>query len=214
MPEEKFKTIQEHIESLPPYVKEGIRSVQPLEKIRVISQDFKLHIDEGERLQNEILSVMLGLTSPDEFIDKTSKTFGLSEEDSKKLVERVGDELFMPIRDVMRKYVEESSRQKEIVPTPDDAQKLSQPTPTALAQDTPHNPALVPTVPTKEETAIQAPRATPAVPTVPATPPPATKAVDDALRAPSAAPAEKMDVGISPAKPSGYKVDPYREPPV
>ena len=227
MPDETDKIIAEHMQVLPVYVKDAFKAAQPFEKIRAIAADFKLHIDQTETLEQEVLLVMLGLESPDTFIDETSKSFDLSEEDSRKLVDRISSELFMPIRDAMQRYAEELAQKnsgEEVV----DLSPVQQPAADTALRTVPMNSprgfspltanTSAPTVPQKPVV----PPITPISPqplahvsTVSAAPKPipAPTAVDDMLSKPQVSQTEKVNVGISPAKPS-YKVDPYLEPPV
>lgn len=217
MPDETDILIQNHIKALPSYVRDAFIAAKPFEKIQSISVDFKLHVDEAERLQSEVLLVMLGLTPPDEFIEKTSKTFGLSDEDSTKLVDRISADLFMPIRDAMQRYIEELA-QKDAADTTETAEPaLSQPVqPASNAQRIVPTvtPEVAPRAPLAAPEAILAP--VPPIPTIvpqtiptPSTPHPA----DATLLAPQVSSTEKVVVGISPAK-NTYKIDPYLEPPI
>lgn len=237
MPDETDKLIADHLASLPQYVKDAFKAAQPFEKIRKMVTDFHLHLDEGERLEQEVLLVMLGLSSPDTFIDETSKSFGLSDDDSKKLIDRIGAELFMPIRDAMRRYMEEQETETSTSAARTLQQKLSG---VPVAGAAPQVPA--PVIDISPRVVMSAPK--PAVPltlssmprievsATPVTPPsttipvlkqsptpaaivskPSLSGIEDALTKPQAVASEKIDVGISPAKPT-YKVDPYLEPPV
>ena len=200
MPDETDTLIETHLKALPPYVVEAFRALRPFEKIRIIATDFKLHVDEAERLQNEVLLVMLGLASPDEFIEETSKSFGLSDEDSTTLVDRISADLFMPIRGAMQKYVEELSI-KDVPATistePSVAPTIYHAPLPVPSQKVPLTPPALPTTPSQSVTK----------PTLSSNP------ADAMLTKPQSSTAEKITVGISPAK-NTYTVDPYLEPPV
>lgn len=211
MPNETDKIIEKHLESLPAYVKDAFAAAKPFEKIRKISAELNLHVDEAEKLEQEVLLIMLGLASPNTFIEETSRTFGLSEENVGKLVDRVSLELFMPIRDAMQKYMEELAESEGAVEI--SAPQAVAETPLAPPQVTAptifHAPLPVP-----HEDAAVAPAILPT--TLPKTvekPVSAVNPADAVLKAPQSSTPEKVTVGISPAK-NTYKVDPYLEPPV
>ena len=217
MPDETDITIEQHLASLPQYVKDAFKAAKPFEKIRQIGVDFKMHLDENEKLEQEVLLVMLGLESPDTFIDDTSKTFGLSDEDSKKLVDRISAELFVPIRDAMQRYMEELAGGEETTedtkpPAEEPVGFTLTPNPSKIASLTPQAPT-APVVPIEKVAVITpitpAGAVQPVAPKLDMTVTPA----GDALTKPQISPAQKVDVGISPTKPS-YKLDPYLEPPV
>ena len=217
MPDETDITIEQHLASLPQYVKDAFKAAKPFEKIRKIGVDFKMHLDQNEQLEQEVLLVMLGLESPDTFIDETSKTFGLSDEDSKKLVDRISAELFVPIRDAMQRYMEERMGGEEVredvkPPAEEPVGFTLTPNPSKIAALTPEAPMA--TVVPIEKVAVVTP-ITPAAAAQPAAPKldMTVTPTGDTLIKPQISAAQKIDVGISPAKPS-YKVDPYLEPPV
>lgn len=215
MPDETDTLIQEHLKSLPDYVREAFTLAKPFEKIRKISADFNLHVDEAEKLEQEVLLVMLGLADPDTFIDETSKTFGLSDEDSIKLVDRVSLDLFMPIRDAMQRYMEELAEKEPQKSAPS----------VSSVEENAQGPQETAGVPAIFHTPLSTPKSaqTPISPTKEVVPilqtqtkegqTPAINPVNEMLSKPQSSTVEKITVGISPAK-SGYKTDPYLEPPI
>lgn len=215
MPNETDRIIEEHLKSLPVYVRDAFTATKPFEKIRKISADFNLHVDEAEKLEQEVLLVMLGLASPSTFIEETSKTFGLQEENANKLVDRVSLELFVPIRDAMQKYMEELAKEETVqeitapavtIEAPQIPPKTTAPTVFHSPLPTPHGNMAV----TPPEQRATLPTAGPAVEEKPTS---SINPADSVLASPQSSASEKVVVGISPAK-NTYKVDPYLEPPV
>lgn len=215
MPNETDTIIDEHLKSLPAYVKDAFAATKPFEKIRKISADFNLHIDEAEKLEQEVLLVMLGLGAPGTFIDETSKTFGLSEEDATKLVDRVSLELFVPIRDAMQRYMEElaSKEAPEEISAPSAVAELPNIEPKVVAPTIFHAPLPVPHQDTEHILPTQKTVLPTTTPKVTEKPILSINPADAILAKPQSSTSEKVVVGISPAK-NTYKVDPYLEPPV
>lgn len=191
--------IQKKIETLPPDIQALVYSADMHKTLIDIANKHHLHIDQVGKLETEAAAVMIGLTNQNSFVSELADALDLDTTKAEELVRDINDQLFLKIRESMKKLYSAS-------PTPNTARTASTPQPVRTAVPTPATQVPAMTTPAK------APELHPAdmmlsQPTVSAAPPaPPKPAAPPAATAPAAKP--------EPPKPGPYKADPYREPPV
>ncbi len=101
---------------LPKDIQDAIFSVDTAEIIREIGENNNLMIDKIGNLADETGLVMLGLTSPSQYIPHIVERLEISRETAKKIAEEVNSKIFFPIRENLKKIhgVEERSGEEEI----------------------------------------------------------------------------------------------------
>lgn len=195
--------IKTRIAELPDDVQKAILSADLDTRIQAIGNKHHLHIDQTGKLGDETLLVMLAFSDPNEFVGHLENGLGVSRAEAEGIAQDVSNDVFMPIRESMKEYLEEKSLLETLV-----GEGGTTPTPAPASKNSPQapNPA------TKPPTAApQPPMPLASHPhdlmlvektiTTPPTPP-TTQAPSPAVAAPP------------PPKPANYKADPYREPPV
>lgn len=218
--------IQERLEQLPTNVQEAILSAEFDQKIQFIGSSAKLHIDQLQRLSDLTMLVMLGFREMNDFKGLLQDQVGISAETAEKIANDVNQQVFLSIRESMKKFAEGQG-------TP-----ASQAVPTAGTTSKPPLAAVLPKAPVQSPATASAPQVPvtfdePELPPPPATPPtPAAPKVDmhpadvmltqktvsmpqNAPAAPTMPPAgapKPIENKTTPPKPADYKADPYREP--
>jgi hypothetical protein len=203
--------IQKKLDSLPQDIKNFLYSLDFDVLIQQISAKNRLHIDQMAMLAAETNEVMTGFAEPKDFIPNLMQTLQIDQPKAEALARDVNDQIFVKIRESMRKVYEQSkvppppppkppappapppppAPPKPPAPPPPPPPKLSvPPVPSAaLAKEGPKLPAL-----TQADVALTQKTVSP---------PPPPKATQDTT------PPQKPE----PPKPGAYKADPYREPP-
>jgi hypothetical protein len=224
MDAEVIDIVSKRMEELPPYVKEAIKNARPGEKIRTIAAHHKLHIDQQDVLESEVMLVMLALSEARDFAANFSREARIDISEAEKIAEEVSRNIFDSVRETMRKHAEQGgagdvSTEQSSAPSARQTQSPEAPTqpnrphpieerPVQIVSQSPVEKPVVPVPP-----AQTAPAPAPA-PAPTTSQPPAHSLIDEALSKPAASPEAKLDVGgIAPQKPAGYKTDPYRELP-
>lgn len=167
--------LKKQFEKLPVDVQRAIQSSHLHEQIEAIGKKHQLHIDQIGQLEEETVFVMLGFSDPADFVAHLTANLHLDVKKAEEIANDVGQKIMFPIRDSMRKFMEEEAK-KETGQT---------------AKDVPAITQSLPEIPTKETSVVMPsaakaeitppPKATPALavtasPPKPAAPAPATPA--------------------------------------
>jgi|GEM_PF-4272512 len=180
--------IEKRLAELPEDVRNAVLSVEWEQKVQAIAQKHALHIDQSGALGDTTLMAMLGFFNMADFATHITQEVGVSADAASAIATEVSNEVFMPIRDSLHKFVEAASK-PEVAPAPEApaAVKLApapQPKPDLSAAE----------VMLQGKTLSTPPVTTPIAPIAPAASTPAIKE--------------------EPPKPANYAADPYREPPM
>lgn len=100
---------------LPKDLQEAILSVDSAEKIRAIGEKYHLAIDKMGEMADETGLVMLGLTSPREFIPNLASRLNVDKEMARKIAEEINSQVFVRVRESLKKVhaIKEESGGKE-----------------------------------------------------------------------------------------------------
>lgn len=89
--------------NLPKDLQEAILSVDSAEKIRAIGEKYHLAIDKMGEMADETGLVMLGLTSPREFIPNLASRLNVDKEMARKIAEEINGQVFVRVRESLKK---------------------------------------------------------------------------------------------------------------
>ena len=235
MNQELSGALQEQIKKLPPEVQDAIASPDLKKKIGEIGNKNKLHIDQVGLLEDEVLLVMIGIEDPADFPDNIVQHVKLETSVAGKVAEDVAQQIFLPIREAMKKFMGEDStppasknpsamNMGKSVVMPSSVASAPKPTVTTPQASVPA-PASAASMPPKPAAASAPAIAKPVMPSKPPEMHPADvmlteKTVQVAPAAPNpAVPTAPANTSQQQApkpeapKPAAYKADPYREPP-
>jgi len=127
MEEDLQKQIEARLAELPKDVQNAIASSDLEKRIAAVGTAHHLHIDQGGHLQDETLLVMLGFADPGAFPAALEQALGISKEVAEQLATEVSDQVFVPIRESMKAFMERRAAQQE--PPKAAEQKFSATTP-------------------------------------------------------------------------------------
>ena len=103
MEQQDIKTLlKKHFKRLPEKLQHAITASTAPEKLRAIAEEYKLHLDQGQALENETYLVMLGIEESDDYEKNIKRELRVDSETAEKIASAVGKEIFLPIRDALK----------------------------------------------------------------------------------------------------------------
>ncbi len=135
------KALADQLSALPKVVQEAITSANTTEHLRKLATTQKLHLDQWQILENEVMLTLLGLQPIDELEANIVKEVDVSPEMARTLTEAISQEIFEPIRQELERELEHPEAQEKEVSALD-AMASS-----AIAGANPEAPATDPTAP-------------------------------------------------------------------
>ena len=93
-----FEQINERLQKIPQEMRDLIGSDKLSKGLQAIAQKYQLHVDQTGLLGDEINYLLLGLIDQGRFLHDLKEELKLSEEQSKKIAEDVGEQIYAPIR--------------------------------------------------------------------------------------------------------------------
>ncbi len=103
MPKYTNEQLMDFYKKLPKDLQEAILSVDSAEKIRAIGEKYHLAIDKMGEMADETGLVMLGLTSPREFIPNLASRLNVDKEMARKIAEEINGQVFVRVRESLKK---------------------------------------------------------------------------------------------------------------
>ena len=180
-----FKVVmQERFKQLPKIVQEAITSADVEKELRALSEGHKLHIDQWDKLQMEVMLSLLGFQPVEKLAENIANNVGVDGKEAEALAADVSRIVFEPIRLELERglgHPEAKSEMETMSPVEQvRAQVLSQapvhhPLSEVLPSSAEPAPAPVMTMPTEADMAAAAPTPAPSptltISVAPATPP-------------------------------------------
>ncbi|MAF59655.1 MAG: hypothetical protein QF858_04140 [Candidatus Pacebacteria bacterium] len=105
------KLIQNRFIKLPEALQNAIRSSDFKEKIRRVSEKYKLHLDDGVVLENETVMVMMGLDDVKEFTKNLQGGMKVDKSTAEKITADIAKEVFLPIRESLKELIARDSEE-------------------------------------------------------------------------------------------------------
>ncbi|MEX0652173.1 MAG: hypothetical protein WD509_01275 [Candidatus Paceibacterota bacterium] len=131
-------TLKEQFKKLPPKLQEAITSTEIAEKLRAIAQKHRLHIDQGQILENETYMVLLGIEQAGAYEKNLQKELTIPTEVAQKIYTDVAKDIFLVIRDTLKEAT--TTEKPTQVPDPEAQTVHAQETsPFTTNTDTAHN---------------------------------------------------------------------------
>jgi hypothetical protein len=193
--------IKDQLAALPLVVQKAVRSSEIQANLRALSGAYKLHVDQWESLEEEVMMTLLGIDPIEDLQQNIVTEVGVDTETAARLTQDINKIIFEPIRQELERQLEHpDAREKEVSGV--EAARQS-----ALASAQPEAGSPEPIAKSGSATNDK-PQAT--SPITPATPP--SPAPDIKITRPSESTAYKP--GETSAQRATVHDDPYREPPV
>lgn len=179
--------IKARFAQLPKVIRDAITSADVEKHLRELATTHKLHLDQWEALENEVMMVLFGVNPIDQLQNNIKKQVSVTDDVAKALTEDISKTVFGPIRSELEQALEPQKPERQHAEA--DTEKPEQEkAPTA-------------------ESATQTPP-TQTSPVAPATPP-APAPTEKAARAPMS---EAYKAGEPSTARRAIEDDPYREP--
>lgn len=99
-------TLKERFAELPKVVQNAITSADVRKRMRELADTHKLHLDQWETLENEVMMTLFGVLPVDELQTNIQKQVGVSKEMAKELTENISKIVFEPIREELERELE------------------------------------------------------------------------------------------------------------
>lgn len=90
--------LQARFKKLPKALQTAILSADIEKRLRELSEVHKLHLDQWQGLENEVMLALLGFQQGEKLGENLKNAIGVSEEDAQALAEDIADAIFKPIR--------------------------------------------------------------------------------------------------------------------
>ena len=105
--------LKARFEQLPEDIREAIIATPWKNKLAQIASKHNLHIDQEGHLGEETIIVMFGLDHPDNLVYNISKHVEVSEEKAEEIAEDLNNEIFLKIRESLKRVIEEREEEGE-----------------------------------------------------------------------------------------------------
>ncbi|MBI5456224.1 hypothetical protein HY969_00620 [Candidatus Kaiserbacteria bacterium] len=193
MQDDTKKILEEQFAALPKAVQDAITSGHIEEKFQKMAEKYKLHLDQWQQVENLIMLTVLGLSEPENLVEKIVSETNIGRERADDIVNDVAVTVFKPIREELERELGHPQAKEEQF---SDVEKLRNNVLSSEKKD------ITPSAKIPQDAPV------PANP-VPATPP-ALKPDEKVTRAPASG-------AYKPGEASSIRADvhddPYREPP-
>ncbi|MBI4093729.1 hypothetical protein HY417_02090 [Candidatus Kaiserbacteria bacterium] len=204
----------ERLKSLPKVVRDAITSVDLKKQLQELANKHKLHLDQWQLLENEVMLTLLGFDEPEKLQENIKREVNVTDDVATNLALDISHIVYEPIRQELERQLEhpeakekeltgvEQAREQALTQRTENREQRIEKAPIAPA------PPMQPATPSTLVAAPEPPALTikPIPPPTPPPPPPTERAV----RAPTSS---VYKAGESSAARKEVHEDPYREPP-
>ena len=187
--------LNERFQQLPKVVQDAIKSADVEKHLRTLAETHKLHLDQWQLLENEVMLTLLGFQEPEELQDNLKSEVGVDEATAVALASDISSTVFQPIREELERQLEHPEAKAEQLNVAEEAKRQ------ILQQETTENT----TTPTA--VALVASSQTTVAPGTPPAPAPEQQAVRTTI-------SDSYKTGEASNARKDVHNDPYRESPV
>lgn len=121
------ENIEKRLAELPEDVRNAVLAVEWEEKVRTIANKHSLHIDQTGALGDTTLMAMLGFFTMDEYPERIAQELTIPVDTASTIAAEVNAEVFLPIRDSLRKFTETAVKPTEPAPVVPSAVRTPKP---------------------------------------------------------------------------------------
>ena len=113
--DEVQQAIKARLAELPQVVQDAIASADVEKRMRALAESYKLHLDQWNKLENEVTLTLLGFLPASELPKNIQNEVGVSEEIAAQLAVSVNEIVFEPIRQELERQLESpEAKEKEL----------------------------------------------------------------------------------------------------
>lgn len=114
--------LKEQLAALPPPVRSAIMSADVEKGLRELADKHKLHLDQWQTLENEVMLSLIGLEPIAKLEENIKEEVGVGAETARALVSDIGEIVFEPIRRELERELENPTNpEKEVSKEKEDA---------------------------------------------------------------------------------------------
>ncbi|MDO8481897.1 MAG: hypothetical protein Q7S75_02340 [bacterium] len=198
-PEKDDASIEDELKKrflqLPQPLRKAIISADIEDKLHKLSESHKLHLDQWQKLENEVMLALLGFQQVEKLEENIKNEVGVSAEIASALAGDIADTIFLPIREELERELGPAPEKEEGESAVDEVRKVSE------------SQAITEAVPAGGQSQLLAANSANTLLLLPATPPPPPK-TEKSVRAPIA---ESYTSQIPSHERKAIEGDPYRE---
>src|SRR3989344_1469422 len=105
--------LQARFALLPKVVQDAITSADVEKRLRVLADTHKLHLDQWETLENEVMLALLGFSPTEELVENIKTEVGVPENVAQELAGDISKVIFEPIRQELERELEHPEARAE-----------------------------------------------------------------------------------------------------
>ena len=100
------KAIAERLKALPKVIRDAITSADVEKRLRALADTHKLHLDQWESLENEVMLTLLGFQEPEKLHTNIKNEVGVPDDVAAVLSRDISSTIFEPIRQELERELE------------------------------------------------------------------------------------------------------------
>lgn len=155
--EDVVRELEEKLKTLPLSVQNAVTSVNPKNKLQNLSQKHRLHLDQWQLLEEEVMFAILGIEPAAKLNANLKRELGISDDIANSLAKDVSDLIFVPIRQELERQLEHPEAQEKQLSGVEAAREQALGEEKADEASTPTMPAPTPPAPKAEASVARAP---------------------------------------------------------
>jgi hypothetical protein len=109
-PEELEKQIEERIKTLPPVLQDAIASADIEQHMRTLSSQYKLHLDQWDILENEVMMTLIGLQPTQDLAQNIAREVGVDATLAHSIAADISRIVFDPVRKELESLIEQGTQ--------------------------------------------------------------------------------------------------------
>lgn len=107
--------LKKRLSALPKVLQDAITSADIDKQLRALSVTHKLHLDQWEKLENEVVLSLLGIQHVEDLEKNIQQEVGISQEVARQIAESISLNIFEPIRQELERQLEHPAAQEKEV---------------------------------------------------------------------------------------------------
>jgi hypothetical protein len=118
-PQQQEPTLEESIKQVMQTLPPPIRNYLGQGKYSIVAKNlmtkYGLHVDQGSILEREIMLLLMGIDTPEEFTQSLAEEANLSQQTISSIVQEVNTQIFMPLQEEMKREVATAPSARPVV---------------------------------------------------------------------------------------------------
>lgn len=141
------KALAERFSTLPKVVQDAITSADVQKHLRDLAEHHKLHVDQWQVLENNVMLTLLGFQPVAELTQHLKRDLSITEEVATELAQSISEMVFAPIRGEMERALSHPTATQEVLSDVEAVRAQELNTTSQPASAAPATPAVTPATP-------------------------------------------------------------------